>query len=68
MFQRVDLTGFIRTLYTNIFQRVPKANQGCDEVLRECNAVASLLHDRDEALSERQHYEEKVATLHLTGG
>ena len=35
----------------------------CDEILKECSSVASLLNERDDALSERQHYEEKVATL-----
>ncbi|CAE7193090.1 spoVK [Symbiodinium sp. CCMP2592] len=35
----------------------------CDEILKECSSVAGLLNERDDALSERQHYEEKVATL-----
>ena len=35
----------------------------CDEVLKECASVAALLQERDDALSDRQHYEEKVATL-----
>ena len=33
-FRVFSLIGFIRTLYTNSFQRVPKANQ--DRVLRKC--------------------------------
>ncbi|CAE7679866.1 spoVK [Symbiodinium sp. KB8] len=38
----------------------------CDEILKECSSVAGLLNERDDALSERQHYEEKVATLRST--
>eukprot|EP00913_Durusdinium_trenchii_P014670 g13763.t2 len=35
----------------------------CDEVLQECDNLLHLRQDRDAAVTERQHYEEKLESL-----
>eukprot|EP00435_Cladocopium_sp_Y103_P010477 s1104_g2.t1 len=42
---------------------LPEMQKACEEVVLECENLLSLRQDRDNALRERQHYEEKLVDL-----
>eukprot|EP00434_Breviolum_minutum_P015782 symbB.v1.2.013904.t1/scaffold935.1/size150374/1 len=55
------IESFERTVREAAFPEMQKA---CEEVVLECDNLLDLRRERDTALSERQHYEEKLEDLH----